>query len=167
MSNLPKRMKNTEKVQSSQQALRTEIVSNPSAATAASTESYLRSLKLRVDLGLLDQSELSSLVPVDSVEEQLTRRILRKLNRLGDHSSDFRLVAATYGTSDRLSLAQSMAKRFADAAALRNVTQMALGENDMSNVNQYGQDLMNANMRSTAAAADPMKGNSGGGAGRQ
>ena len=166
MSNLPKIMKNTEKVQSSQQALRTEIVSNPSAATAASTESYLRSLKLRVDLGLLDQSELSSLVPVDSVEEQLTRRILRKLNRLGDHSSDFRLVAATYGTSDRLSLAQSMAKRFADAAALRNVTQIALGEN-MTTVNNFGQDLMDKNMSSSAAAADPMKGKSGGGAGGQ
>jgi proline dehydrogenase len=99
---------------------------------------------------------------VESVEEQLTRRILKKLNRLGDHSAEFQLVARTYGSSDRLSLAQNMAKRFASAAALRNVTQLALGEN-MSSVNTFGQDLMDANMASSAANADPMK--SGGGAG--
>jgi len=59
-----------------------------------------------------------------------------------------------------------MATRFADAAALRNVTQIALGEN-MSTVNNFGQDLMDKNMSSSSSAADPMKGNSGGGAGSQ
>jgi hypothetical protein len=100
---------------------------------------------------------------VESVEEQLTRRILKKPNRLGDHSAEFQLVARTYGSSDRLSLAQNMAKRFASAAALRNVTQLALGEN-MASVNTFGQDLMDANMSSSAANADPM--GSGGGAGK-
>jgi hypothetical protein len=56
-----------------------------------------------------------------------------------------------------------MAKRFASAAALRNVTQLALGA-DMTSVNTFGQDLMDANMSSTAANADPMS--SGGGAGK-
>ena len=162
MSNLPKRMKNTEKVQSSQQAIRSDITSNPAGSSSAATEAYLRGLKLRSELGLLDPAEIRSLVPVESVEEQLTRRILKKLNRLGDHSAEFQLVARTYGSSDRLSLAQNMAKRFASAAALRNVTQLALGEN-MTSVNTFGQDLMDANMASSAANADPMK--SGGGAG--
>ena len=71
MSNLPKRMKNTEKVQASQQAIRSDITSNPAGSSSAATEAYLRGLKLRSDLGLLDPSEMKSLVPVESVEEQL------------------------------------------------------------------------------------------------
>ena len=155
MSNLPKRVKNTEKVSASSEALRTNITTNPSSAQSVATKNFLETLELKVRLGLMTKEELQGPVPADSVEEKLCRKIIRKLNRLGDHSAEFQLVARTYGTSDRLSLAASMAKRFADAAALRNVTQLALGEN-MATVNSFGQSEMHINMSNSAASADPM-----------
>ena len=162
MPNLPKRVKNTEKVSASSEALRSNITTNPSSAQAVATKNFLETLELKVRLGLMTKEELQGLVPADSVEEKLTRKILRRLNRLGDHSAEFQLVARTYGTSDRLSLAASMSKRFADAAALRNVTQLALGEN-MATVNSFGQSEMDINMNNSAASADGPMGSGGAG----
>ena len=60
--NAPQRKINPEKVSAQQQALRNEIVSGNSSSSQTEMNSYLSSLKLRRDLGLISEEEIKQLV---------------------------------------------------------------------------------------------------------
>ena len=155
MNNLPKRVKGAtnEKIAPSQAALRSEITSDPQGS--ASEEAYLRTLKLKVDLGLLNPAELAGLYPQDSPEEIMTRQILRNLAAMGSMSPQFAMISQQFGTTNRLQLAQQIAARMVKSAQLRNVTASVLGvRND--GINGFGQAVVDANMNNRQVAPDPM-----------
>ena len=155
MSGIPKRVKSSnEKVDSSQAALRSEITSDPKST--AQEEAYLRTLKLKVDLGLLDPAQLSGLYPSDSPEEVLTRNILRNLSGLGSLSPEMAMIQQQFGETNRLALAQKIAARMVKSAQMRNVTAKVLGVGNDS-INGYGQDVVDANMSNAMQANDPMQ----------
>ena len=155
MSGIPKRVKSSnEKVDSSQAALRSEITSDPKST--AQEEAYLHTLKLKVDLGLLDPAQLSGLYPSDSPEEVLTRNILRNLSGLGSLSPEMAMIQQQFGETNRLALAQKIAARMVKSAQMRNVTAKVLGVGNDS-INGFGQDVVDANMNNAMQTNDPMQ----------
>lgn len=156
MNNLPRRVKGVtnEKNAPSQAALRSEITSDPNSS--ASEEAYLRTLKLKVDLGLSNPAELRGLYPQDSPNEIMTRRVLRNLASMGSMSPQFAMISQQFGTPNRLHLAQQISARMVKSAQLRNVTAAVLGvRND--GINGFGQDVVDANMANQQVAQDPMQ----------
>ena len=147
--NAPQRKINPEKVSAQQQALRNEIVSGNSSSSEMNT--YLSSLKLRRDLGLISEEEIKQLVGQESNEEVLCRKILINLNKLNTLDSRWLAISAQFGT-DKLKVIRELASRYTKSSYIRNLTAMAIGQSD---VTTFGQAEVNASMGSAARPANP------------
>ena len=147
--NAPQRKIYPEKVSAQQQALRNEIVSGNSSSSEMNT--YLSSLKLRRDLGLISEEEIKQLVGQESNEEVLCRKILINLNKLNTLDSRWLAISAQFGT-DKLKVSRELASRYTKSSYIRNLTSMAIGQSD---VTSFGQAEVNASMGSAARPANP------------
>ena len=121
-------------------AIQPDFLEGSSAAETA----FLQNLKLRRDLGLIDDSLVRRIAGHQSPESVLQMRLLEKLGRFGSTDPVFLQISSVLGTSDRMKQSAMLARKYTNSALLRRVMQNIVGTDQ--NLAELGQDEVNADL---------------------
>jgi hypothetical protein len=143
MSDLPKRQKNliADTKNTQMKAIAPDFLDGSSPEQLR----MLEYLKLKRDLGLIDDSLVKKIAGHQSPESILQLRLLEKLSRFGSTDPIFLQISSVLGTSDRVRQSGMLAKRYVNSALLKKVLQNIVG--DEQSLSDLGMDEVNQDLQ--------------------